>query len=132
MTPRRQFSRFLLVGLVSTAGHYAVLWLGVAHFGLRASLASALGYMVGFAINYPLNYRYSFDSQRPHGDALRRFSAVVLFGLALNTVLMWLLAEQWHWHTLLAQVLTTGIGLVVNFCAHRWLTFSAPRSHSSL
>lgn len=123
-----RFARFLLVGVVATAIHFAVLALGVESFGVRAAWASAAGFLISAVANYLLNYRFTFRSQALHTGAALRFACVLAVALALNIALMWLLTEEMGWPYLLAQVLTTLCVLVWNFCAHAAWTFAPPRT----
>lgn len=121
----RQAGTFLVAGALSTALHFAVLWLLAGLAGMPAVAASSLGYLAGAALNYLLNRNLTFRSRVPHRVAVLRFAVVAGTGFAANALLMHLLATNVGLHYLLAQALTTGIVLVWNFAANRLWTFEA-------
>lgn len=120
--PRDARLRFLVVGGVSTALHYAVLVLAVEALGWDAVGATAVGFIAGAALNYTLNRRLSFASQRRHREALPRFLTMVGLGTLLNSALLQatLLAG---WHYLAGQVLATAVVLVYNYLVLRYWVF---------
>ena len=122
---RRQAGTFLLVGALSTAAHFAVLWLLATFAHLGPVPASSAGYLTGALVNYQLNRAVTFRSQVPHRVALLRFCVVAGTGFLANGLLMHLLCEGAGLHYLLAQALATGIVLAWNFIANRLWTFEA-------
>lgn len=122
-----QFLRFAMVGASGTAVQYAVLWIGVERFGVGAAAASGAGYLLGAVVNYVLNYFFTFGSRQSHLRAAGRYFTLLAVGWCLNTALMWLLVHEAHWYYWLAQVLTTGLGLLFNFAGSRWWAFRPER-----
>jgi putative flippase GtrA len=120
----KQFIHFSIVGLISTAVQYVLLWLGVQYLSYPASLASTVGFVLSAMINYALNYRFTFGSAKPHLEAAGKFFAVAGTGLVLNAAQMYSLTEWLHWHYMLSQVATTGVVLLWNFAANKLWTFS--------
>jgi putative flippase GtrA len=118
-----QFLSFAGMGVIATLVQYAVLVVFVDTIGMNATLASGIGYGTGALVNYALNYRYTFRSKRNHSEAVVKFALVACVGLALNSVIMFVLSSEAHVHYLLAQILATGIVLVWNFIANRSWTF---------
>ena len=121
---RRELLRFLLVGGLCTLLQYLVLVAGVELLSVDAVLASATGFLTSASVNYFLNRRYTWPSNLAHGVAIRRFTAVVAIGLALNVLGMRLLHGYLRWHYVLSQVLTTVLTLSWNFAGHRRWTFA--------
>jgi putative flippase GtrA len=122
----RQFSAFVLVGLIATTFHYAVL-IGLkelAHWPVVP--ATLAGYLLGGVISYGLNRRQTFDSDRPHAEAGWRFATVATVGFFITWGLMELLVEHWGAPYLPAQVVTTGLVLFWSFGANRFWTFRDP------
>ena len=123
MSITRQFLRFAAVGASGTAVQYSILWGGVEWFALHAAVASAIGYLCGSVVNYLLNYFFTFDSSKGHVEAASKYFSVLAVGFCINTGLMALMVSQLHWHYWLAQIVTTGIGLIWNFAGSRWWAF---------
>jgi putative flippase GtrA len=120
------FLRFLVVGVIATSVHYAVLITSVELLGWGPVLASGLGYSLGAIVNYLLNRRYTFRSDAPHGTAVIRFLIVILAGLGINVLLMNLFTVHFGLPYLVSQVLTTGIVLFWNFAGNALWSFAHP------
>ena len=120
----RQLVSFVRIGLAATALHYAVL-VGMVQ-GLRTSPvpSALLGYCCGGFLSYALNRRHTFQSERPHGEAVWRFAVVAGVGFLLTFALMALLVGRWRVPYLAAQVLTTGLVMFWTFAANRAWTFA--------
>lgn len=125
-----QMLRFALVGGLATALHYVILIALVNGTRLDVSVASAIGYALSTLFNYATNRRLTFRSRRSHSSALPRFLWLASFGLAINTVTVWLLAERLGIHYLIAQVAATALTLCWNFVAARRWAF-APEADPS-
>jgi putative flippase GtrA len=116
------FGRYLAVGGLGTALHYAVLVLGVELAGLGAGVAAAIGATVGANTNYVLNYHITFTSKTPHSRALPRFLMIA----ALGAVLSWYGVKTGVGlgvHYVLAQVACTILVIVLGFVLNRAFTF---------
>ena len=118
-----QFLKFAASGAVGTAIHYGLL-IGLREWlSLDAVLASGIGFGCGAVVNYYLAHRIVFRSTARHQTALPAFMVVALIGLALNTAMMFVLAQRVGIHYLLAQVTATGVVLCWNFAVNRLWTF---------
>jgi putative flippase GtrA len=120
----RQFTTFAGVGFVATAAHYAVLIALVEILRLYAVLAALCGYIVGGAISYGLNRRHTFRSERPHEQAIWRFTVVAGIGFVLTYLFMTIFVDFGGIPYLLAQAATTALVMLWGFAAHRAWTFA--------
>lgn len=121
----RQFIRFAGVGGIATILMYLLLIVLVEWLAVAPVPASVLAYILSAIFNYIANYRFTFDSTVPHQKALPRFMLIATAGLALNTLIMFLLTDILPVHYLLAQVVATGVVLIWNFVANRRWTYTA-------
>lgn len=122
----RQFRRlvhFAAVGLVGTAAHYLLLVTLVEGAGADPVVGSVAGFCLGALVNYGMSHRFVFRSDRAHQEALPRFFAVALSGLAWNTLLMSLFTHVFGWPYLPAQILTTGLLVVWHYAVNALWTF---------
>lgn len=121
----RQFSSFAGVGAVATMAHYLTLLAlvegGVAH----PAPASAAGAALGALVSYVLNYRVTFAAQSPHRKTLPRFLAIAGVAMILNFVLMHGLVAWLALPYLAAQVVVSGVVLLLTFGANRNWTFAS-------
>jgi putative flippase GtrA len=120
-----QLMRFLMVGGAATALQYVILVALVQLELTGAVAASNIGFAISAVLNYAANRTFTFRSERRHIEALPRFAAVALGGLAVNATLMWLCHRVAGLHYLVAQVLATCATLLWNFTLNRLWTFSA-------
>ncbi|ULQ46832.1 GtrA family protein [Flagellatimonas centrodinii] len=125
----RSLKRFLMVGATATAAHYLVLTALVEGGALQAVPATIAGFLTGAVIGYACNRRFTFDSHRPHREGVPRFVLMLAVGCLLNALVMALLVHGVGWHYLPAQVIATGLVLVVNYLSLRYWVFPAPGDH---
>ncbi len=123
-TIARQFVKFLGVGAIGTAAHYAILILAVEIAGIPVVFSTAMGFIVGAIINYWLNYHFTFRSSKNHSEAAVKFFLVAAIGLVINTLIVWIVAEILFWPYFLAQIFATGFVLLWTFAANKLWTFS--------
>ena len=120
----KQFLRFTGVGVIGTAGHYAILIIVVEVFSGDPVAGSTLGFLGGAIINYFLNRIFTFDSDASHVVALPKFLTVAAVGMAINVAIMAVLTKVFAIQYLLAQITATLLVLIWNFLANRYWTFA--------
>jgi len=119
----KQFSSFVVIGLIVTGVHYGLL-IGLVETDLMDEVSATLtGYLVGGVLSYRLNRRYAFHSSRPHAEATWRFAAVAGVGFVVTGVTMHCLHEVLGFHYLLVQLVCTTLVMVWSFTANRLWTF---------
>jgi putative flippase GtrA len=121
------FLRYIGAGGVGTAIHYATLTLMVEAFKVSPAYGTAVGAIIGAVVNYVLNYHFTFASKASHRRTVPRFFAIAALATAMNMGGMWYAAHRLGMHYLLAQLLCTGIVLVVGFVLNRIWTFGTPK-----
>ncbi len=119
----RQFSSYVGIGFGAAGIHYAVLVTLVEFAHVSPVLAALIGYTSGGFLSYGLNRNHTFGSERPHREAVWRFTLVAGVGFALTYAAMYMFVDILHQPYLAAQVVTTGMTLVWNFTANRFWTF---------
>lgn len=118
-----QFLRFLGVGGVATLCHYAML-IGLVELGLTSPIAaSGIGAVVGAVVSYALNRRVTFRSDAALRQTAPRFFTVALLAVVCNTGLMALFVAGIGVPYLPAQVVTTGLIVILTFGANKFWTF---------
>lgn len=120
-----RFVIYALIGGVGTLAHYAILfalvWGGLAH----PTLATTLGALVGAAVNYVLNARLNFRT-KVEAVGAARFGAVALVGIAINALVVHLLAILAGAPIVAAQVAATLVVLGTTFFLNSLWTFRRP------
>ena len=118
-----RFLKFASMGSFATSIQYILLTFLVEMCGLRASIASTIGFVIAAAVNYFLNRRFTFKSNARHTVAIPRFLTVALAGLTLNGAVIGWFEAHTTVHYLLAQISATTAVLLWNFTANAIWTF---------
>jgi putative flippase GtrA len=118
-----QFIRFALIGVVNTLIHYGVFMLLYA-IGLFHLLASVTGFLCAVTNSFIMNKRWTFKTQgTSRKQEFTKFFLVNLVSLGVNVVSMLVFIEVLNVAPPLAQLLTIGLTLVVNFTGTKYWVF---------
>jgi putative flippase GtrA len=117
------FIRYVCGGGAAALTLLAVLSALVELAGLNETLASAIAFATATIVNYSLQYYWVFGSSEHHGRTFARYIGVTLSMLAVNTLLFWWLVTGLGWWYLLAQVVTLGVVMILNFLLNNFFTF---------
>ena len=112
------------IGVIGTAGHYAMLILLVQLLYVSPVIATTIGFVTGATINYVLNYHITFSSSKRHGEAFAKFFLVASAGAVINSLIMLAGMKLLDVHYLIIQLFATGIVLLLNFLLNRHWTFA--------
>lgn len=121
-----QFSRYCVVGGVSFAVDYFVLWLLTEEFALYYLVSSAISFTAGLLVNYILSTVWVFDERNIKNKNIEflLFSIIGVVGLFLNQLIMWILTTKHGIHYMYSKLISTAIVLVWNFFGRKYLVFS--------
>ncbi len=126
----KQFITFAGAGAIGTAVHYMTLISLVEAINVNPVYATTLGFFVGALINYVLNYIYTFQSNKPHVEAVTKFLTVAAIGAVVNSSIMFLGQAVLQFNYILVQIIATGIVLLQNFSLNKWWTFARSKYES--
>jgi putative flippase GtrA len=121
----RRIVRYTGVGALATGVHYAVLVALVEVAGWAPAWASGAGAVVGAQVAYAGNRRWTFDHGGPVFASWWRFQATALAGALVGMIVVGA-AVRLGLHYVLAQVLATGLNLMLTFLINRAWTFRRP------
>ena len=125
MFHRRSVPLYVGAGGIATAAHYLVQ-VALVELGLATPLAATMvGFTVGATVKYLLNYRFTFRSAELHREVVGRYVVALGIEFLLNAVLFAAL-HSLGMHYMLAQALTTILGIPPGYVMHRFWVF-APR-----
>lgn len=119
-----QFLRFVAVGIVGTAAHYAILIALVEFAQVDSAGASSLGFLAGAIVNYHLNRTLTFKSPVKMLSGLPKFFFIALVGAVMNVAIMIALTQYTRFHYLVIQLVATCVVLIWNFLGNRHWTFA--------
>ena len=120
-----EFIKFCLVGVVNTTLSFGVFYVLSEILGFNYLLSSFIGYAVGIANSFVLNKRWTFGNQsKSTPGQFAGFSAVNLFSLGVNLLVIFLAVEKHGLAKTYSQALAIGFSTVVNYLGSR-LVFTA-------
>jgi len=120
----KQFAKFALVGVLNTAIHYGVFYSLYEFAGLHYLLASGIGFGLAVTNSYFCNKFWTFKSRK--ADVRREFAKffiVNIMSLSVNLACMATLVKLLSMDPRIAQLLTIGFTLVINFLGNKFWTF---------
>lgn len=120
-----QFLRYILVGGLSTAIHYIILYTLHGVLGWNGVLSTTLGMMLSAAFNFVANYNFTFRCEIPMSGSLLRFLVVITLGCLVNASVFWLLVTQLSWFYLAGQAIATAATLSWNFLFSRSFIYAS-------
>lgn len=118
----KTFLKFGLVGVSNTLITILTYMLLVA-LGVNYILANILAYSLGVLNSYFWNKKWVFTVTSNQSFTFLKFIFVNLITLALNTVCLFILVDYIEIHPFISQIVSTGLGMVVNFLANKKWTF---------
>ncbi|MEP7056507.1 MAG: GtrA family protein [Caldimonas sp.] len=121
-----RFFRYGVVGAFATAVHYLVLVLCVEAIGWPAWLASGLGAVIGAQVAYLGNRRYTFAHRGAIGESWLKFQSTALFAALLGMAVV-AVGVRIGLHYVLAQIVATGLNLLVTSAINRSWAFRTQR-----
>ena len=120
--------RFLISGSTSTCVSLGTLYFCNSVLGMWYLAASVAGFFAGFVVSFTLHKFWTFRDHRVDraivGTQLARYIGLVLFNLALNTILVYLLVEYTKLVPVLAQALAALLIACESFFAYRFIVFN--------
>lgn len=116
-----QMFRFGIIGVISTAIDFALLYLFTNVFRIYYLLSATLSFSLSLIFNYIFNMRFVFKRKE---HMKRQIECIVfvllsLIGLGINAFLMWILVEYIHVFYMAAKVLATAVVMVWNFVSRK-------------
>lgn len=118
------FMRYLMSGGIAAIVHFAILIFLVELVSVNATLASSIGFCAAVIVNYTLQYHWTFKVNETHRTVFARYAGVTATTLVINTALFWTLHERLVLPYLMAQVIVTGVVVLINFTINQRYTFA--------
>ena len=122
------FWKFLKFGAVGFSGLFVDFgftyvckeWLRIPKY-----VANAIGFSIAATTNYFLNRIWTFQSHDPKIMLeYSQFFAISIIGLAINTLILWVLVSRYKKHFYLSKLFAIGVVTIWNFLANYFITFA--------
>lgn len=128
--------RFLLVGGLATLVDWAICWVAksiiptimVGNWSVDKSLATTCGFCVGLVVNYLLSIIFVYKNKKDEkeGKSVKDFiifTAIGVFTLLVSYLGIYILSDLLPLDYMIARVIMTAIGLVINYIGRKLLIF---------
>lgn len=122
----RKFLRFAVVGFSGLLLDYGITAFSKEIIHIHKYLANAIGFIVAATSNYYLNRLWTFRSHNP--EIMLEFShfmLVSIIGLAINTLILWLVIKRWNFNFYLSKAFAIAVVTLWNFSANAVFTFQS-------
>lgn len=120
----RQFVKFVLVGLLTTAINFITYAL-LLYLGVYYLTAAVLSFALATLNSYTWNRIWTFRAGAHRNERLAKFTAVQLVGLGINLGVLALLVEFTGMNALVAQLVANACVVASNFSGNKFWTFRA-------
>lgn len=117
-------AKYIVVGILGTATHLALLYLTVEFFLFSPLIGSSTAFIFVVIQSYILNRNWTFQSEKSHTSTLPRYLIVSGVGFLSNFLLMYFMVNVLGIWYMTAQILTALVIPIMNFLLNRYWTFS--------
>jgi len=124
----RQFSRYLVVGILNTAWSYVVIF-GLMYLLRWSPEASNIaGYAIGLLTSYLLNRTYTFNSRAARAPEFARFVGIFAIAFCANFLALTLLLRVFDMHAAFGQLWAGVVYVGISYLLNRSLVFRSGAS----
>lgn len=93
--------------------------------GVQYLVANIIAYFLGVLNSYYWNKNWVFQSTSKHRKLFSKFIVVNLITLMFNTGSLYIFVDYLRFHPVIGQIISIGIGMVINFILNKKWTFSS-------
>jgi putative flippase GtrA len=120
-----KFIKFGFVGLSGLVVDFGITWLFKEKFKIQKYIANGIGFSFAATSNYFLNRIWTFQSENPEiALEFSQFIFVSLIGLAINTLILWLIVTRFKFNFYLSKAFAIMVVMMWNFLANLYITFA--------
>ena len=119
-----KFLKFGVVGVSGMVIDFGITYLCKEKLKIHKYLSNALGFVLAATNNWLLNRIWTFESSNPQMLAeYLKFFFVSVAGLAINTLVLWVLTDKLRVNFYLSKLVAIGVAKLWNFLANYFLVF---------
>lgn len=118
----RQFVKFVLVGILTTAINFGV-YASLVVLDVPYLLAATVAFAVATINSYTWNRIWTFRAGKHRHIRLLKFTIVQLIGLSVNLIILALLVEHVSMNKFVAQLVANVFVVATNFTGNKFWTF---------
>ncbi|MGG1676508.1 GtrA family protein [Neobacillus sp. NRS-1170] len=126
-----KFLKFGAVGIFNTLITIGSFTLFV-YLGINYLIANTIAYGLGTINSFFWNKNWVFQEKSGTLMLFLKFFVVNLITLGFNTLSLYILVDQLNIHSATAQIISTFLGMVVNFFLNQKWTFNKKKPHHEI
>lgn len=120
-----KFIKFGVVGLSGVLIDFGFTWVCKERLKIQKYWSNAIGFSIAASWNYFFNRIWTFQSQNPEiMTEFGLFFIISLIGLAINTLVLWLLVSRYKKNFYISKLFAIGVATAWNFLANYFITFN--------
>lgn len=120
-----KFVKFGVVGVSGVIVDFGFTYVCKEWLKIQKYVANAIGFTLAASSNYFLNRIWTFHSNNPQiAVEYGQFLFVSLIGLAINTLVLWLLVSKVKFNFYFAKLFAIGVVTIWNFVVNLNYTFA--------
>lgn len=120
-----KFIKFGVVGFTGLIVDFGLTWISKEQLKIQKYVANAIGFSFAATSNYYLNRIWTFKSENPEiALEFYHFIMVSLIGLAINTLILWLIVTKLKFNFYISKVFAIIVVMLWNFFANLLFTFA--------
>lgn len=120
-----KFVKFGVVGVSGVVVDFGFTYVCKEWLKIQKYVANAIGFTIAASSNYFLNRIWTFHSSNPQiAVEYGQFLFVSLIGLAINTLVLWLLVSRAKFNFYFAKLFAIGVVTIWNFVVNLNYTFA--------
>jgi putative flippase GtrA len=119
----RQFSRYLVVGVLNTAWGYLIIFGFMYVLDWSPEASNVMGYAIGLVTSYVLNRRYTFNSRDTTLPEFVRFLGTFAVAFSANFISLAFLVRVLDVHAAISQVLAGVVYVGTSYLLSRHYVF---------
>jgi len=123
---RNILARYLVSGFSAAGTNIFLLYIFTHFFHIWYLYSSVLSFVISIAVSFSLQKLWTFQdkkTERVHHQ-FARYMLLALFGIILNTLLMFLFVDILNIWYILGQIMTGGLIAIFNFVMYKFFVFN--------
>lgn len=120
-----EFTKYLIVGVIATIIDAGTLYFLTEIFDVYYIFSNICGFLAGLTSSYLMSIKYVFNhrtlTNRKHEFII--YSLIGLFGLVMNTSILWLFTDQLKIYYMVSKLLATIVVFISNFLLRKVILF---------
>ena len=121
--------KFGVVGASGMAVDFGFTFLFKEKFKVQKYFANAIGFSMAVISNYFFNRIWTFEDTSSHVmHQFSNFALAAIAGLAINTLILWLLVSKRKFKFYFAKLIAIGVVVIWNFSINYFFIFANPNT----